>query len=132
MDNDLIYKIALTQIPKVGSVTAKNLISYCGGVKEIFSKSKSFLKKVPGIGETLAANIYSFDGFEAVQEEIDFINHNKIDAHFLLDNSYPYRLKQIPDCPIVVYSKGKFKNHFFKTLQIINTNYFQLFMKIWK
>ena len=121
MDNDLIYKIALTQIPKVGSVTAKNLISYCGGVKEVFSKSKSFLKKVPGIGETLAANIYSFDGFEAVHEEIYFINQNKVDVHFLLDNSYPHRLKQIPDCPIVVYSKGSSNLNPEKCIAIVGT-----------
>ena len=50
MDNDLIYKIALTRIPRVGSVIAKNLISYCGGVKEVFLKPKHYLKKIPGVG----------------------------------------------------------------------------------
>ena len=121
MDTDLIYKIALTQIPKVGSVKAKNLISYCGGVKEVFSKSKSFLKKIPGIGETLATNIYYFDGFEAVQEEIDFIDQNKIEAHFFLDKSYPFRLKQIPDCPIVLYSKGNSNLNPEKCIAIVGT-----------
>jgi DNA processing protein len=106
MDNDLIFKIALTQIPKVGSVTAKNLISYCGGVKEVFSKSKPFLKKIPRIGETLASEIHSYNDFETIQQEIDFIEQNEIDVHFFLDKSYPYRLKQIPGCPIVLYSKG--------------------------
>ena len=46
MDKDLVYKIALTQIPGIGSVLAKSLIGYCGGVNQVFEKSHSFLKKV--------------------------------------------------------------------------------------
>lgn len=121
MDNDLIYKIALTQIPKVGSVTAKNLISYCGGVKEVFSKSKPFLKKIPGIGETLASEIHSYNDFDAIQQEIDFIEQNEIDVHFFLDKSYPYRLKQIPGCPIVLYSKGTSNLNPEKCIAIVGT-----------
>ncbi len=45
MDNDIVYKMALTQIPLVGAKTAKNLIGYCGGVKEIYNKSVALLKK---------------------------------------------------------------------------------------
>ncbi|MFT6320343.1 MAG: hypothetical protein ACJAT4_001266, partial [Granulosicoccus sp.] len=33
MNNDLLYKIAITKIPKVGAITVKNLVSYCGGAK---------------------------------------------------------------------------------------------------
>ena len=44
MDKDLVYKIALTQIPGIGSVLAKNLIGYCGGVREIFEKSREYQK----------------------------------------------------------------------------------------
>ncbi|MFT6745412.1 MAG: DNA processing protein, partial [Bacteroidia bacterium] len=50
MDKDIVYQIALTKIPGIGSVLAKNLIGYCGGVEAVFQKSTTFLKKVPGVG----------------------------------------------------------------------------------
>ena len=50
MRNDNLYKIALTQIPSIGPVTARMLVSYCGGVKQVFDASKKDLLQIPGIG----------------------------------------------------------------------------------
>ena len=33
----LKYKIALEIIPHIGSITAKKLIAYCGGIGEVFN-----------------------------------------------------------------------------------------------
>lgn len=106
MDKDLVYKIALTQIPGIGSVLAKNLIGYCGGVRDVFEKSKSFLKKAPGIGDIIANNIKSFKNFTRAEEEVEFVERNGIRPIFFLDKEYPFRLKNIPDCPILLYTKG--------------------------
>ena len=106
MDKDLVYKIALTQIPGIGSVLAKNLIGYCGGVEPIFNKSISFLKKIPGVGDVLAGNIKGFSDFTKAEIECQFIVRNDIKPIFFLDANYPVRLKNIPDCPILLYVKG--------------------------
>ncbi|MEY2925441.1 MAG: hypothetical protein RLZZ337_1991 [Bacteroidota bacterium] len=106
MDKDLVYKIALTQIPGIGSVLAKNVVSYCGGSEYIFQKSKTFLKKIPGIGELIAQNIASFNDFSAAEKEVEFIEKKNIRPLFFLDKEYPFRLKNIPDCPIMLYVKG--------------------------
>lgn len=90
----------------MGSVLAKNLVGYCGGVKEVFTKSKSFLKKAPGIGEHIASNITGFRDFGRAEEEADFISINNISYQFFLDKEYPFRLKNIPDCPIMIYKRG--------------------------
>ncbi len=107
MDKDLVYKIALTQIPKIGSVTAKSLIGYCGGVEQIFSKSENFLQKAPGVGSIIARYIKEFNDFSEAEKEVEFIKKNKIKPLFFLDKEYPFRLKNIPDCPIVLYTKGE-------------------------
>ena len=66
MDKDLVYKVALTQVPGIGSVLAKNVIGYCGGVKEVFEKSKTFLQKAPGVGEVISKNIKECANLETV------------------------------------------------------------------
>lgn len=107
MDKDLVYKIALTQIPGIGSVLAKSLIAYCGGVAEVFQKSKAFLQKAPGVGSILSQNIHAFKDFTEAEREVEFIERNGVKPLFFLDKDYPSRLKHIPDCPIVLYTRGE-------------------------
>ena len=47
MNNDLLYKIAITKIPKVGAITVKNLVSYCGGAKAVFDATQKELMSIP-------------------------------------------------------------------------------------
>lgn len=104
--DDLLYKIALTLIPKVGAVTAKNLVSYCGGAKEVFQSSKKELIKIPGIGATIAHNILDPEVMKRAELEMRFVEHNSIQTFFYLDADYPQRLKPLHDAPVVLYYKG--------------------------
>jgi DNA processing protein len=103
----LIYQIALTLIPGIGDVLAKNLISYCGGIREIFSTKRSHLLRIPGIGEKLATAIVQFNDFKRAEKEIAFIEKHHIRPLFYLDPSYPQRLRQIDDAPVLLYSIGE-------------------------
>jgi DNA processing protein len=121
VDKDLVYKIALTQVPGIGSVLAKSLIGYCGGVEQVFQKSKTFLKKSPGVGDVLARNIKAFTDFSAAEKEVEFIQKNKVKPVFFLDTEYPFRLKNIPDCPILLYTKGNENLSPDKAIAIVGT-----------
>ncbi len=105
--NDLLYQIAITKIPLVGPVTAKNLIAYCGGVKEVFTASPKELKSIPGIGPKLANNILRQKVLEAAAAEIEFTQKNKIQPLFYLNDDYPHRLKHYVDCPVMLYYSGE-------------------------
>jgi len=104
--SELLHKIAITQIPKVGPVIIKNLISYCGGLEAVFKEKKSSLEKIPNIGPILAKNIYDADHTKRAEKEIKFIERNKIQTFFYLDDNYPHRLKHFPDAPTLLYYKG--------------------------
>jgi DNA processing protein len=102
----LLYQLAITLIPGVGDVLAKNLISYCGGIEEVFRKKKSHLLKVPGIGEKIADNIVAFKDFKRAEEEIRFMEKHGVEPLFYLDAKYPARLKHIDDAPVMLYHLG--------------------------
>lgn len=106
--SSLINKIALTFISGVGSVTARNLISYCGSVEQIFSESKKNLIKVPGVREKIATSIAEnkSKAIERAAKEVAFIEKNNISALFYTDSQYPFRLKNCLDSPIVLYCKS--------------------------
>ena len=70
-DDDLLkYQIALTMVPKVGGITAKKLIAYCGGVEGVFLEKKKTLMKIPGIGANIAAAVSDREIFSRVEKEI--------------------------------------------------------------
>ncbi|MCZ2140647.1 MAG: DNA-processing protein DprA [Bacteroidia bacterium] len=104
--DEKIYQIALTLIPGIGDVLARNLVSYCGSVEAVFKQKKSQLTHIPGIGEKLANEITRFSNFNQAEAELKFIQKHQIQTHFYLDNTYPKRLKQIGDAPILLYSLG--------------------------
>jgi DNA processing protein len=102
----LKYQIGIEMIPKIGSVNAKRLIAYCGGVEAVFKQSKQALTKIPGIGRILADSISGQDVLGRAQREIEFIERYGIKTFFYLDANYPQRLRQCEDCPIVLFTKG--------------------------
>lgn len=120
-NNELLYQIAIKQIPNVGNVTAKILISYCGGVENVFKQSKSKLLKIPGIGETTASSIASFKDFQRAEDELIFIEKYKIKPLFYLDKEYPNRLKDIEDAPLLLFYKGNADLNAPKIVSVIGT-----------
>ena len=107
MKNKLIFPIGLSLISGVGPITAKKIISYCGGVEAVFNEKRSNLLKIPQIGVKLADEISRQSVLIRAEQEINFMLKNGIDATTYLDKNYPYRLKECIDSPILLYSKGK-------------------------
>ena len=121
MNQELLYKIALTLIPHVGAVNGKNLISYCGSVAAVFENSKRALLKIPGIGEETASSIVKQDVMALAEFEMKFLEEHGINSYYFLDDNYPSRLKHLPDAPILLYFKGTANLEAERTVGIIGT-----------
>ncbi len=119
--NDLFYQLAIKLVPNVGNVTAKLLISYCGGVEEVFKQPKSKLLKIPGIGEVTADSIIGFKDFTLVEKEMLFIEKQGVMPLFYLDSAYPKRLKDIEDAPVLLFYKGNTDLNNSKVVSIVGT-----------
>lgn len=122
MDEQKLYQVALSTIPGVGNLLTKHLISYCGSAKAVFDTPKYKLAKIPGIGPKTAESVlHSSRYLQAAEQEL--IKAEKQGAQILAytDKAYPYRLKQIPDAPTVIYFKGQSSPEAFKTVAIVGT-----------
>jgi DNA processing protein len=106
MTDNLLYQIALTLVPQVGALTAKNLVSYCGSAEGVFRASRKELLKIPGIGTVVTNAILSAPALQVAERELDFIEKNNVEAVFYTDERYPARLKQCPDSPVILFFKG--------------------------
>ena len=120
MHPELLYQLALTLIPNIGTVQAKILLQHCEA-EEIFHAKKSFLEKIEGIGPVRAASISSFKDFSRAEDEIKFIEKYKIKPLFLTDPLYPQRLLNCYDSPTMLYYKGEADLNAQKIVSIIGT-----------
>ena len=121
MHPDLLYQLALTQVPNVGYVHAKILAQHFGSAADIFKAPRGILEKVEGIGTIRAASIKSFKDFRKAEEEISFIEKFKIKSLFLTDKDYPQRLLHCYDPPSVLFFKGNIDLNVSRIVGIVGT-----------
>ncbi len=121
MQEDLKYKIGITLIPKIGSINAKKLIAYCGGVEAVFKESRKALLKIPGIGPGIVDNILNQQVLKRAEKEMEFIEKHRISALFYTDKEYPQRLLQCEDGPVMLYFKGNTSLNHPRILAVVGT-----------
>lgn len=120
-DDLLLYKLAFNFIKGIGAINTKNLISHCGGIKEVFHATKKQLLQVPGIGAAKADIVLRSDVLGLAEKEYERVVKNDIKIHFYLDEDYPEKLKHYNDAPVVLYSKGNIDFSDRKVIAIVGT-----------
>lgn len=122
MNQELLYRIALTLIPHIGPVQAKILLQHCEP-EEIFHAKKHYLEKIEGIGPVRAASIKKFNDFARAEYEIGFIEKYRIRPLFLTDKDYPKRLLNCYDSPTLLYYKGEADLNAPRIIAVIGTRH---------
>ncbi|MCS7005355.1 MAG: DNA-processing protein DprA [Cytophagales bacterium] len=115
------YELALSKIAGIGPVLSKQLISYCGSAETIFKLPKGKLLKVPNIGDKIASEIQKFQDWNAIEKELLLLEKYSIQLLSYTDDAYPFRLKQIPDAPTLLYYKGNACLNAKKVIAIVGT-----------
>ncbi|RYF88133.1 MAG: DNA-protecting protein DprA [Chitinophagaceae bacterium] len=121
MNNDLLYQLALTQIPNIGDVQAKTLVNFFGDAVAIFKAPKKQLEQLDGIGTVRAHNIKSFSNFAACETEIAFIEKYKITPLFIADKNYPQRLLNCYDSPTLLFYRGNADLNSSRMIAVVGT-----------
>ena len=121
MHPDLLYQIALTQIPNIGCVHAKTLAEHFDTAEAIFKARKSTLENIEGIGSIRANSIKSFIDFSGAEEEVKFISKYKIQPLFITDKHYPRRLLNCYDSATMLYYRGEADLNTSKIVSIVGT-----------
>ena len=121
MQEELRYQIALTKIPQIGNIISQNLMSHFGNASSIFSAPKRELERLPEMGSVRATAIRSFDGFEEVDKELNFIERYGIMAICSHSPLYPKRLLHCHDNPFMLYYKGNADLNATRIINVIGT-----------
>jgi DNA processing protein len=121
LDQNRLSLLALHFIPGVGDYLVKQVISYCGSAEKVFSTPRGKLLKIPGVGKVTVEAILNGKPFEQAEKELRKAEKESVELLFFTDKKYPARLRNIPDAPSILYTKGNinFENH--KAVAIVGT-----------
>ena len=117
----LQYQLALTMIPKIGAITARKLIEYIGSPEGVFMEKTSSLRSIPGVGEYLAAQVSMKSYLTEAEAEIMQMEKRGISPVWYQDETYPCRLKNCADAPLMLFYRGTPGFNRNKTLSIVGT-----------
>lgn len=117
----LLHKIALGNIPHIGDISARKLVSYFGSVEAVFHEPYQSLIKIPGIGSGMAKLICDRSYLRKAEKEAEYVIKHNIRTFFYLDADYPYRLRQCDDSPVVFYFQGISDLNAAKILSVVGT-----------
>ena len=121
MNNEKLYQVALSFVPGIGDINTKQLISYCGSAKNIFSNHKKKLFNIPGIGKKVIDAINNKDILYKAEKEINRCEKENVQILFYTEPNYPNRLKQIIDAPPLLFFKGNTDLSAKKIVAIVGT-----------
>src|SRR5436305_13856125 len=121
MTNDLLYQLALTQVPHIGCVHAKLLIQQFHSAEAIFKSRIADLEKIEGIGSVRAGCIKAFNQFAKAEKEIAFMEKYKIRPLFLNDPDYPQRLLHCYDSPTLLFYRGQANLNASRIVAVVGT-----------
>lgn len=118
----LLHQIALSCLPGIGSVLARNLLSFCGDAEGVFQLKSRQLAQIPGIGPKTIPLFKDYSAaLRRAEQELNFIDKYKIKTFFLTDADYPKRLRNCADAPVILYFKGNADLNVPRVLSIVGT-----------
>ncbi|GAA4309829.1 DNA-processing protein DprA [Pontixanthobacter gangjinensis] len=118
---DLLYTLALQNIPNLGDTTAKKLIRKFGNARNIFAEKSSNLVKIDGVGQGRIQELKDAKYLRAAENELKFIQDNAIEVYYFQEEQYPEKLKHCLDGPILLFSRGKIDLRRKRMLSIVGT-----------
>ncbi|TDU43582.1 DNA processing protein [Gelidibacter sediminis] len=105
-DQDLIFLLALQNMPKIGDITAKKLIAHCGSAEAVLKEKKQLLLRIDGIGTSMLQEVYNKRHLIAAEQELRFIRDHNVLPLYFMDSNYPEKLKHCIDGPILLFQSG--------------------------
>lgn len=104
---ETIYTLALTRVLPYQSQVQHTLIEALGSATSVYEARHHLREVLPDASSHLAKTIAQMDGHIArAEQEMDFAERNRIQVITQDDISYPARLRECPDAPLVLFYRG--------------------------
>ena len=118
---ELFYMLALLKVEGIGDINAKKLINHCGSAENIFNTKPQILQSIDGIGNRLLNKLKDKSVFEKAEQELKYVEKEKINVLYYQNGNYPERLKHCIDGPVLLFTSGNLNLENRKIISIVGT-----------
>ncbi len=122
-DQEVFYRMALSLVEGIGPRISRTLIAHLGSASQVFRTPLRELMRIPDMGSIRAERVKRFKEFKKAEDEIEFALKNDVSLHTFTDSSYPSRLRECVDGPLVLFTKGEGAIDHERTVAIVGTRY---------
>ncbi|MDR0769560.1 MAG: DNA-processing protein DprA [Dysgonamonadaceae bacterium] len=120
-NQNLIYQIGITLVKGIGNIIAKQIIGNLDDISQLFTEKKHLLERIPCLSRRLIAEIHNPNVLTRAEQEIRFIEKNKITPLFITDSDYPKRMQECVDSPVILYYRGNADLNATKIISVVGT-----------
>lgn len=119
MNEEQLFQIALSLIPALGIKEIRKLLDNFGSAEAVFYKQN--IKDIPNLIPEARKALLDGSLLSAAERELIYLRDNRIKGRFVLDEEYPSRLRECPDAPMMLYSRGINQLNVQKVVAIVGT-----------
>jgi DNA processing protein len=120
-EEKLLAILRLQKSRAIGDVLAKKLIIKVGDVEQIFREKSNSLLSINGIGSHAITHLFDKKNIELAEQELAYIQKNKIAYSYFLEDTYPKNLLNCIDSPILLFTDGNINLNNNKIISIVGT-----------
>lgn len=122
-EESLFSLLAISFLPGIGPVLARQLISHCGSPEAVFRTRKNILERIPGIGKERAAGILRSEVRHLAERELNFVRCHELRLLPYFDKQYPQRLRPYDDAPLLLFVKGNGELNPSRCVAVVGTRF---------
>ncbi len=126
---ELTALLTLNKIDGIGPAKARILYEQTGSALEIFRNHKDLDNIIPGVTKCISDALEDSGPCLEADKELRFIEENHIRCLSFADESYPARLRDCGDAPLVLFGIGNFNLNARHTIAIVGTRKATLYGK---
>ena len=123
MDDTLLYRIAFASLRGINPALAAQLLGRTGDEEAFFKWSSRDLTTAMGFSNKLFDEAYRRKLLDEAERELIFIETNHVVPVYFTDESYPQRLLQCDDAPIMLYTLGNCELNNARFVSIVGTRH---------
>ncbi len=102
----LHHQIGLTLLHNVGPIRARHLIELLGGIEPLFTMKYKELHAITGYKKSFFQEMNRAKALVDAETTLNFVLNNSVHPIFFTDSTYPRRLRNCQDAPLLLYQKG--------------------------
>lgn len=118
---EYIYSLALSFVPNIGCIRAKQIIAKLGSAEAFFLEKPKNLRKISGLSNHRLTRDQLDCAVHEAKKIIDLAYRDNQQIYHYADANYPRRLKQIDDAPLILFGKGNLQLNPKRALGIVGT-----------